>query len=225
MERDPGKCAQLERELPNVHVYQGDACSADDAVQTMEMCRERLGGLDVLVNCVGIFDFYRSLAQIDLTSLPRAFDELFRINVLGQLVPARAALDLLRASKGSMILTASSSAFYPGRGGILYVASKFAIRGAVLSLAHELAPDIRVNCVAPGGVIGTDLRGTLSLGQESQRVRADADRQRDLENLTPLKIAMRSPDVAGCYVFLASTEARGMTGECLHPDGGMGIRA
>ena len=57
------------------------------------------------------------------------------------------------------MLTASTSGFYAGRGGVLYVASKFAVRGLVVALAHELAPDIRVNGVAPGGTLGTDLRG------------------------------------------------------------------
>ncbi len=63
-----------------------------------------------------------------------------------------------------MILTGSTSSFTPGRGGILYVVSKFAVRGCVLSLAHELAPEIRVNGVAPGGTHSTDLRGLHSLG-------------------------------------------------------------
>jgi NAD(P)-dependent dehydrogenase (short-subunit alcohol dehydrogenase family) len=51
----------------------------------------------------------------------------------------------------TVILTVSTSGFYPGRGGILYVASKFAVRGCVVELAHELAPSVRVNGVAPGG--------------------------------------------------------------------------
>ena len=71
----------------------------------------------------------------------------------------RAAEKELRQTKGSIVVTGSSSSFYPGRGGILYVSSKFALRGVVVQLAHELAPDIRVNGVAPGGTIGTDLRG------------------------------------------------------------------
>lgn len=224
-ERDAQKCAQLERERPGLAVYRGDASRVDDAVGAMALCQETLGGLDVLVNCVGIFDFYRPLAQIETEALPQAFDEIFHGNVLSQLVPARASLALLRASKGTLILTASSSSFYPGRGGILYVASKFAVRGCVISLAHELAPDVRVNCVAPGGVLDTDLRGAAALGQDAERVRTGAERVRDLEDLTPLKLALRPADVAGSYVFLASSEARSMSGEFLRPDGGMGVRA
>ena len=53
-----------------------------------------------------------------------------------------------------MLLTESTSAYYPGRGGVLYLASKFAVRGLVTALAHDLAPDVRVNGVAPGGTSG-----------------------------------------------------------------------
>jgi len=51
------------------------------------------------------------------------------------------------------VLTESTSAYYPGRGGVLYVSSKFAVRGLVTALANELAPQIRVNGVAPGGTL------------------------------------------------------------------------
>ena len=80
-----------------------------------------------------------------------AFDELFHANVASPLLGVHAALDALTASRGSVVLTCSTSGFYPGRGGVLYVASKFAVRGLVVALAHELAPDVRVNAVAPGG--------------------------------------------------------------------------
>ena len=111
----------------------------------------RFGGLDVLVNCVGIFDFYRGLADLDDKQLDAASTRSSRVNVKSQLVcgaggPARAA-----PRGGSVVLTVSTSGFYPGRGGVLYVASKFAVRGCVIALAHELAPQVRVNGVAPGG--------------------------------------------------------------------------
>jgi NAD(P)-dependent dehydrogenase (short-subunit alcohol dehydrogenase family) len=225
LERDCAKCAELENSGLGLTLILGDAGNAIDAKSAVDLCVSEWGGLDVLVNCVGVFDFYRPLGQIESAELPAAFDEIFRTNVLSQLVPARAALEALRASRGSLILTVSSSGFYPGRGGILYVASKFAVRGCVISLAHELAPEVRVNGVAPGGVIGTDLRGAATLGQTQQRVIDGPKRISDLQNLTPLRVAMTAPEIAGSYVFLASAEAAGMTGEILHPDGGMGVRA
>ncbi len=117
---------------------------------------------------MGIFDFYRGLADLADDQLDAAFDEIFAVNVKSQLVCVRAALPELRRAGGSVVLTVSTSGFYPGRGGVLYVASKFAVRGCVIALAHELAPDVRVNGVAPGGTLGTELTGPRSLGLAGQ---------------------------------------------------------
>ena len=130
-----------------------------------------------------------------------------------QLVTVRAALPELRAGRaGSVVLTVSTSGFYPGRGGVLYVASKFAVRGCVIALAHELAPDVRVNGVAPGGTLGTELTGSASLGLDGQVLDATEGREDDLRRRTPLRVALGGEDHAGSYVFLASDRARGITG-------------
>ncbi|GAB2984073.1 3-(cis-5,6-dihydroxycyclohexa-1,3-dien-1-yl)propanoate dehydrogenase [Amycolatopsis acidiphila] len=224
MERDPDKCAALRTELPECTVSQGDATTLTDTRRAVQAAAAGLGGLDCLVSCVGVFDFYRGLAELTEEQLSAGFDEIFRTNVLSQLLSVKVALPLLRASRGSVILTLSSSAFYPGRGGILYVASKFALRGAVISLAHELAPDVRVNGVAPGGTTNTRLRGLASLGEAEHEVVDGPGRTKDLEELTPLRLAMSSRDHTGSYVFLASARARGITGTFVHPDGGMSVR-
>jgi NAD(P)-dependent dehydrogenase (short-subunit alcohol dehydrogenase family) len=225
LELDPAKCARLATELPSCVVRQGDSTLAVDAAAAVAATVDGLGGLDVLVNCVGIFDFYRGLTELSATELDRGFDELFRANVLSQLVSVQAAIDELRRSgTGSIILTVSTSGFYPGRGGILYVASKFAVRGCVIALAHELAPQIRVNGVAPGGTLGTELTGPASLGL-SDRVLDDApDRAGDLRGRTPLQVALTGADHAASYVFLASDRSRGTTGTILHSDGGSAVR-
>ena len=122
------------------------------------------------------------------------------------------------------MLTASTSSFYPGRGGVLYVASKFAVRGLVVALAHELAPDVRVNAVAPGGTLGTDLRGPAALGLDERSLGDRPGREEELRARTPLAVALTPADHAGSYVFLASDAARGITGTFLHPDGGIGVK-
>ena len=101
------------------------------------------------------------------------------------------------------------------------MASKFAVRGVVMSLAHELAPDVRVNGVAPGGTLGTDLAGLRALGSAGNRLDDLPGRAADLEARTPLHVALTGADHAASYVFLASDDAKGMTGRFLHPDGGM----
>jgi NAD(P)-dependent dehydrogenase (short-subunit alcohol dehydrogenase family) len=104
------------------------------------------------------------------------------------------------------------------------VASKFAVRGCVIALAHEFAPDVRVNGVAPGGTLGTELTGPRSLGLADRSLGSAPGREQDLRARTPLQVALTGEDHAGSYVFLASDRARGITGTILHPDGGMSIR-
>jgi NAD(P)-dependent dehydrogenase (short-subunit alcohol dehydrogenase family) len=224
LELDQAKAGRLATEIPDCVVSRGDATSLADARAAARVVTAAFGGLDVLVNCVGIFDFYRGLADIDDDQLDAAFDEIFAVNVKSQLVSVRAALPELRAAAGSVVLTVSTSGFYAGRGGVLYVASKFAVRGCVIALAHELAPEVRVNGVAPGGTLGTELTGPRSLGLAGQILGATADRERDLRRRTPLQVALTGADHAGSYVFLASDRARGITGTVVHSDGGAGIK-
>jgi len=218
------KCEALRHERPDCGVVQGDATVLADNQRAVASAFDRLGGLDVLVNCVGIFDFYLGLGDIEASKLAEAFEETYRVNVLSLMLGVSAALPALRESRGNVVLTVSTSGFYPGRGGALYVSSKFAVRGLVVSLAHELAPDIRVNGVAPGGTLGTDLRGPSSLDLDQRRLDDRPGRAAELEARTPLEVAMTGSDHAGSYVFLASDRARGITGTFTHPDGGIGSK-
>jgi NAD(P)-dependent dehydrogenase (short-subunit alcohol dehydrogenase family) len=225
LERDAGKGAALAAEFPDVPVTIGDAATREANEEAVSRALEAFGGLDTLVNCVGVFDFYQGLGELDAGVIDEAFAEMFAANVKSHLHAAKAALGPLRRARGSVVLTESTSAYYPGRGGVLYVASKFAVRGIVASLAHELAPDIRVNAVAPGGTRGTDLRGIPSLGQEGRRLDDTPGRSAELAARTPLGVALSGGDHAWSYVFLASERSRGITGGVLHSDGGMGVRA
>ncbi|OBH80062.1 3-(cis-5,6-dihydroxycyclohexa-1,3-dien-1-yl)propanoate dehydrogenase [Mycobacterium mantenii] len=226
LERDPHKCDALRQKLPRVPVIEGDATTREANDRAVAAAVDAFGGLDTLVNCVGVFDFYRGVGDIEPDALPGAFDEMFRTNVLSHLQSVKAAIPALRRARGSsIVLTESASSFYPGRGGVLYVSSKFAVRGLVSALAHELAPDIRVNGVAPGGTLNTDLRGLSSLGLDETRLDDSPDRARDVAERTPLHVALTGEDHAWSYVFLASGRSRGITGETVRPDGGFGLGA
>lgn len=224
LEKDERKCSALRAELPDVVVTQGDATALTANQTAVERCLDAFGGLDTLVNCVGVFDFYRGIQEIDAESLDVAFDEIFSVNVKSHLHSVKAALPALRSARGVVILTESTSAYYPGRGGVLYVSSKFAVRGLVTALAHELAPDVRVNAVAPGGTLNTDLRGLDSLGLHEDRLDDTPGRAEDLAARVPLQVALTAHDHAWSYVFLASERARGLTGDVVHPDGGMAVK-
>lgn len=223
LERSPVKCEQLRDELPTCVVVEGDATVLGDDHRAVDAAVTAFGGLDTVVSCVGVFDFYRGLTDLDDDQLIDGFDELYRVNVLSQMLVVKAAIAPLREVGGSIVLTVSTSGFYPGRGGVLYVSSKFAVRGLVVSLAHELAPAIRVNGVAPGGTLNTDLRGPAALGLDDQRLDDQPDRAEQMMRRTPLAVALDGADHAGSYVFLASDRARGITGTFVHPDGGMSV--
>jgi NAD(P)-dependent dehydrogenase (short-subunit alcohol dehydrogenase family) len=225
LERDEAKCAKLAAEIPGLPVVTGDATTRAANDEAVAAAVDAFGGLDVLVNCVGVFDFYRGLAEIDADRIDDAFDEMFSVNVKSHLHSVKAALPALRESRGSIVLTESTSAYYPGRGGALYISSKFAVRGLVTALAHELAPEIRVNGVAPGGTLHTDLRGLGSLGLDDRRLDDTPGREAELAGRVPLHVALSGEDHAWSYVFLASTRSRGITGGVVHPDGGIGVKA
>jgi NAD(P)-dependent dehydrogenase (short-subunit alcohol dehydrogenase family) len=223
LERSEEKCAELAGIGPGVRVVQGDATSLPDARRAVTETVEAFGRLDSLALFVGLFDYYTPLADIPEERLTDAFDEMFHANVLSCLVGARAALEPLTAARGTITLTLSTSAYFPGRGGSLYVASKFALRGLVVRLGHELAPDVRVNGVAPGGTLSTDMRGLRSLDLHERRLGATPNREAELAARTPLQVALTPEDHAGAYVFLASDRARGITGEVISSDGGIGV--
>jgi phthalate 3,4-cis-dihydrodiol dehydrogenase len=224
LERDRAKCDELRRASPETTVVAGDATDPADNEAAVAATLDAHGGLDVLVNCVGIFDFYRGVGELSGPELVATFDELFRVNVAASLFGVHAALAPLVQSRGNVVLTSSTSGFHPGRGGVLYVASKFAVRGLVVALAHELAPDVRVNGVAPGGTVGTDLRGPVALSLDEQSLGDRPGREDELKARTPLAVALTPADVAESYVFLASDAARGITGTFLHPDGGVDVK-
>jgi NAD(P)-dependent dehydrogenase (short-subunit alcohol dehydrogenase family) len=224
LERDQDKCAALGKALPDVPVTVGDATTRTANEQAVGRAVEAFGGLDTLVNCVGVFDFYRGISDLDAERIDEAFAEMFSVNVKSHLHSVKAALPALKESRGAIVLTESTSAYYPGRGGVLYVPSKFAVRGLVTSLAHELAPEIRVNGVAPGGTMNTDLRGLESLGLRDNKLDDTPGREAELAARVPLQVALSGEDHAWSYVFLASERARGVTGDVIHPDGGIAVK-
>ena len=188
---------------------------------------EAFGGLDTLVNCVGIFDFYKGILDIGAEDLPAAFDEMFRTNVLSQSAIGQSG-SACAASRNRIIDRADRvRVVVLSRDAAACCTCRRSSRCADWSarLAHELAPRIRVNGVAPGGTLNTDLRGLASLGLDSTRLDDTPNRARDLAARTPLNVALNGADHAWSFVFLASDRSRGITGETAHPDGGFGIGA
>lgn len=224
LELSESKCRELEGLSDSLVTVCGDATSASDNRRAVEATVEHFGGIDVLATFVGVFDNYTHLLDLPEDRFEDAFREMYDVNVKSVLLAVRAAGYHLRESRGSIVITGSSSSFYPGRGGTLYVSSKFALRGLVVQLGHELAPDIRVNGVAPGGTLSTDLRGLRSLDLWQVRLTEREGRAEALRQRTPLSVALDPSDHTGAYVLLASDRAPGITGEIIRSDGGLGVR-
>ena len=226
LDRDVTPLADLTAQHPERCVaMQGDVRDYDSHASAVKTALGAFGKLDVLVGNAGIFDFHRPLRGYSPETLAATMDEIFGVNLRGYLYSAMAAREALIQSRGSMIFTASVAGLHAGGGGILYTASKHAIVGAVRQLAAELAPDVRVNGVGPGGTL-TNLSGTHALGHATRSV---ADKREEtaarIGASVPLRFAQVPEDHAGLYVLLASrSNARAITGEILMSDGGIGIR-
>lgn len=224
LEISPDKCSDLAGMGDAVHAVQGDATSLHDNRRVVAEALDVFGKVDVLATFVGVFDYYTTLTDLPDDSIAEAFDEIFRTNVLSYLLSVKAAADALRDARGAIVLTLSTSSFYPGRGGPLYIATKYACRGLVTALAHELAPEVRVNGVAPGGTLSTELRGLAALGAHDRTLGSAPGREHDLRGRNPLGVAMSGRDHAGAYIFLASDMSRGTTGTVIQSDGGIGVK-
>lgn len=225
IDRDAGRVAEVKARFGDaVETVVGDVTALADNESAVQQVVARFGRLDTFIANAGVFDNFQAFRDIDPASLPRAFDELIAVNVKAGLLGAKAALGALTESRGSLIFTVSNAGFYPGGGGVLYTASKHALVGVIRQLAHELAPKVRVNGVAPGGM-RTNLAGLAATGTADVRPNQGANFEEMLASVTPLAIAPAPADYCGPYVLLASKEnAAPMTGVVINTDGGFGVR-
>ncbi|MFG1280200.1 3-(cis-5,6-dihydroxycyclohexa-1,3-dien-1-yl)propanoate dehydrogenase [Xanthobacter autotrophicus] len=202
----------------------GDVRSMADNKAAVARCVEAFGKIDTLVGNAGVWDYNASIAGTSEEKLAEAIDELVGINLKGYILAAKAALPELYKTKGNAIFTVSNAGFYPGGGGVLYTASKHGVVGMIKQLAHEWAPHIRVNGVAPGGIGGSNLAGLSSLSQEGIRF-SNLPLDDLMKQMLPLEKAFYASEYTGGYVFFANRKDNGpATGSVLNFDGGIGMR-
>jgi 3-oxoacyl-[acyl-carrier protein] reductase len=174
---------------------------------------ERFGGIDILVNNAALF---AGLEAVPLVDLPvDRWDRLMAINVKGVWLCTRAVAPHMKARGGGVIVNQASVAAFglSGPGRIDYGTSKAAVVGFTKLAAQELAADnIRVNTVAPGGIVteaSIDMVGGDSAVIEKYAASAQL-----------IPHAIQADDMVDPVLFLASDQSRFMTGQTMVVDGG-----
>ena len=181
-----------------------DVTQRENVEKMFQTVQQEWNGLDCLINNAGVW-VHEPLEKLDHQQLQATLS----VNVVGPFLCAREAVPLLRRSQNGSIVNISSTAGQRGEAFYSpYAASKGAIISATKSWATELAPDIRVNAVAPGWV-DTDMTA-----------QALGERRDEILDSIPLHRVTSPGDIAGPVVFLASPLARHITGEILNVNGG-----
>jgi 3-oxoacyl-[acyl-carrier protein] reductase len=166
------------------------------------------GGLDVLVNNAGVAHLNKPMFDID----EQEFDRVFAVNVKGLFMFSQAVVPLMRGKGGVIINIGSTAGLRPRPGLSAYNATKGAVHNLTKTLAVELAPDkIRVVAIAPVAT-DTPLLPTF-LGP------APGMREKFIATV-PLGRLATAQDIADAALFLASDQAKFLTGNIMEVDGG-----
>lgn len=219
----------LQREGARVMVVDLDSATEPDVVADVSLSadvdrvfaatRETLGGLDLLVNNVGVAGPTAAVQDMD----PDEFDSCVQVCLGSAFRCTRAAVPLLREGaqdRQRSIVNISSTAGlfgYPLRSP--YVAAKWGVIGMTKSWAMELGPEgIRVNAVCPGSVGGPRMDGVIEREAAANSVPVAAVRA-GYENQVSMRSFIDATDIGEMIVFLASPTARFITGQAISVDG------
>lgn len=203
--------AALAHELGNTLYVQADLALDADRIKLVQSTVAAWGRLDLLVNNAGIS---RVIPHADLTAAtPEIWHELHEVNVVAPFRLVALAESALRAAgrngrAGCVVNISSHAGIRPKGASIPYAASKAALNHMTKLLALSLAPDIRVNAIAPG-LVDTPLTAEWTEAQRLWRERA------------PMRRAAQPADIAAAVAMIAASDY--MTGEILLLDGGLNL--
>ncbi|KAJ1407843.1 Short-chain dehydrogenase/reductase SDR [Sesbania bispinosa] len=210
---------QVAKELgPSAHYVECDVTIEAQVAEAVDFAMTNYGKLDIMYNNAGITGptIPPSIAELDLDE----FDKVMRINVRGMIAGIKhAARVMIPVGSGSILCTSSISGIMGGLGPHPYTISKFTIPGVVKSVASELCrAGIRVNCISPAPI-----PTPMSLGQIGKFYPGLTQEQivAIVNGLSGLKGAKcEDIDVARAALYLASDEAKFISGHNLIVDGG-----
>jgi 2-keto-3-deoxy-L-fuconate dehydrogenase len=170
-----------------------------------------IAALDILVNNAGI-GLVGGIEQTELDD----FERLFRVNVQGMFLVTRAAVPLLRASRGSIVNIGSVAGLVGIKKRFAYCATKGAVIAMTRQLAVEYPTELRANCICPGTVDTPFVEAYLEKyhKHEKEKVRAELNQRQPVGRLG------RPEEIAHMVLYLCSQEAEFVTGSVLTIDGG-----
>jgi len=209
--RDAARTKELESGSPAIKAWVGDLASPDACNRLVDDCVKAFGRLDVLVNNAGIY----YLADAERTT-DEAWNQTIAINLTAAFLLSRAALPQLRRSKGAIVNIASDWGLVGGRNAVAYCASKggLVLMSKAMALDHA-AEGVRINAVCPGDVETPMLyRSGATHGLDRKNALREANEASRTGRVTTPE------EVAALVAFLASDEARQITGAAIPIDGG-----
>ena len=197
----------------NIMALVADSRSPQSADLIVNTVIEQWGRLDVLVNNAGA----GVNAKLDEMN-EQAITDIFSVNVVAASLLAKASLPYLKASKGVIVNVSSTIGHMPAANLSHYGASKAALDYLTKSWALELAPDIRVNAVAPGPTDSGALTGMMGLTEQQAKEVEDQERA-----MIPMGRRGVPEDISRWIVLLAEPSSSWVTGQVIGVDGGLGL--
>jgi pteridine reductase len=206
-----GEARLLQAELNRVRadsvaLIQADLLDLAKLPSLVDQTVMRFGRLDALVNNASSF-FTTPMGEIQ----PAQWDDLMGTNVRAPLFLSQAAAAALKKTQGAIVNISDIHAERPLRNYVVYSVAKAALTGLTRSLARELAPEVRVNAIAPGPILWPDSDDQFD----------EVSRQRIISH-TPLRREGTPDDIARAVHFLIA-DAPYVTGETINVDGGRHI--
>ena len=201
--------------------YHADVSRADEVHAAVTQAVRDLGPIEILVNNAGVLDGYFNVDELDESTWRKVID----IDLTGVfLCSKRVLVDMLARGRGRIINMASVAGLGGTGGGAAYIAAKHGVVGLTRQMAVVYSPrGITVNCVCPG-VIPTGLRtnsqAVLGPDVPDMSERGVAVNDELVRALVPAGHRGDAQDIANAVCFLASEEARYVTGHTLVVDGG-----
>ena len=218
LERAEETAAMITEAGGEASALQADVVKAADCARIVTEALARLGRLDILVNNVGIGGGDGPVHRVE----EAAFDRILAVNLKGMWLVTKAALEPMRAQGGGAIVNISSLAALGGGIQVAYEVSKAAVNRLTTSVAQSQARyGVRCNAVQPG-LMDTPM-AVAGIAAASGRTQDEVRQERNVR--VPLGGKMGSAwDTAHAALFLASDDAKFISGAILPVDGGMGVR-